>query len=318
MKKRGIGLIVTAMLGVGAAVAFAIEIPAQPGEEFGDSAGGVVIDMVVVGAGNFQMGSPDDEGGRADREGPQKTIVLQQPFALSRTEITVGQFRAFVEATGHVTDAEKLGKGEVFDTRNGKLIAQDGATWQQDFSGEPATDELPVLRVSWNDAQAFIEWLSAQTGATYRLPSESEFEYALRAGTTSRYWWGEAAPERPVENLTGSRERLRSLRWPVAFRNYSDRNWGPAPVGSFEPNPFGLYDMGGNVAEWVEDCYVGSLAEHAADGSAHTGGECERRVFRGATWAYPPPLARSAYRNAATAEHASAMLGFRVARDLLP
>ncbi len=291
---------------------------ADSGLQFSDKAGSADIDirMVVVDAGNFQMGSPDNEPGRADREGPQSSISIGQPFAVSTTEITVGQFAAFVEATGYVTDAEKAGSADVFNKRNGKMDQEPDVNWRHDFLGEDADPGLPVIRVSWNDVNAFVEWLSKETGQAYRLPSEAEFEYAMRAGSTSRYWWGDASPPARLENLAGSRERIGNLRWPVAFRNYSDSFWGPAPVGSFQPNPFGLYDMGGNIAEWVADCYVESIPAKPSDGKASSDGNCDLRVFRGAAWSYAPPLSRSAYRNAAKPSSTLTTLGFRVARDV--
>ena len=274
------------------------------------------IDMVIVDAGEFLMGSPESESGRARREGPQHKVKFAEPFAVSRTEISVAQFASFVAATGHVADVERRGSGKVFNARNGKILDKPGVSWKHDFRGKEAAGDNPVIRVSWSDAQAFVSWLSANTGKAYRLPSEAEFEYALRAGSTSRYWWGNGAPDRAVENVTGDRERLKELRWPVGFRGYTDRHWGPAPVGSFEANPFGLHDMGGNAAEWVEDCYSESLEALPGDGTAGTNGNCDLRVFRGGAWGYAPPLVRSAFRNAASRGHSSPMVGFRVATDL--
>lgn len=274
------------------------------------------IDVVIVAAGTFKMGSPANEAGRSEREGPQIDVAFSAPFGISETEISVRQFRKFVTATGYVTDEEKKGSGDVFNGRDGRMIEKEGINWRHDFTGEDAQDNHPVIRVSWNDAAAFVAWLSDESGKTYRLPSEAEFEYALRAGSTTRYWWGDRNPTRRVENLTGDREQFKKLRWPVAFRYYSDNHWGPAPVASFSPNPFGLHDMGGNTAEWVADCHTPSLADQPIDGSAQTSGDCKMRVFKGGAWGYAPPLSRSAYRNAAPRTHASTMLGFRVALDI--
>jgi formylglycine-generating enzyme required for sulfatase activity len=262
------------------------------------------------------MGSAANEAGRSDREGPQVDVTFARPFAIAATEVTVGQFGEFIAATGYVTDEEKRGVGDVFNVNDGRLIKREGINWRHDFAGDEAGDDYPVIRVSWNDAAAFVTWLSEETGEAYRLPSEAEFEYALRAGSTTRYWWGERAPNRRVENLTGQREQLKKLRWPVAFRYYSDQHWGPAPVASFPPNPFGLHDMGGNTAEWVADCHTQSLSDQPTDGRAKNTGDCAMRVFRGGAWGYAPPLSRSAYRNAAQLSHSSTMLGFRVALDI--
>ncbi len=274
---------------------------------------GIEVKMVVVEPGSFVMGSPSKEAGRAQREGPQVTITIERPFAVSETEVSVAQFGRFVETAGYVTDAERSGKGEVFNRRDGLMVHRPGISWREDYKGAEADPELPAIRVSWNDANAFVQWLAKETGQPYRLLTEAEFEYTVRAGTSTPYWWGNGSPQGVIENLAGANERINDLKWPIAFRAYADRHWGPAPVGSFEANPFGVYDMGGNTAEWVADCYTESLANMPPDGSVSTGGDCSLRVFRGAAWSYPPSFARSAYRNAATAGHANASIGFRVA-----
>lgn len=279
--------------------------------------GDLNIEMIEIGRGEFLMGSPETEPGRSKREGPQHPVKIGSSFALSRTEVSVAQFRQFVKATGYITDAEKKGEGEVYSRKNGQMVQMPDVNWRHDFQGDEADDSLPVIRISWNDANAFVSWLSKSTGRAYRLPSEAEFEYALRAGSNSRYWWGDDSPDERVENLAGARERLGPFRWPVGFKKYSDQNFGPSTVASFIPNPFGLFDMGGNAAEWVADCYTDYSPESAAGGRSKTVESCTHYVFRGASWAYPPPLARSAYRNAAGATHASALVGFRVARSLV-
>jgi formylglycine-generating enzyme required for sulfatase activity len=174
-----------------------------------------------------------------------------------------------------------------------------------------------VLHVSWNDAQAYVNWLARGTGKSYRLPSEAEFEYALRAGSTGRYWWGDGSPPGVVENLTGDGDDSRARRsWSVAFRKYTDRFWGPAPVASFDPNPFGLYDMGGNVGEWVRDCWHDTYIRAPADGTAWVNPGCSQRVIRGGYWASSPDQTRSAFRLFAKPDFHDARIGFRIARDL--
>lgn len=307
---RLVSLLATLVLVAGPASSFAAET-------FVDltDANGTGLTMVVVEPGEFVMGSPEGEPGRAEREGPQVKVRFVAPFAVSKTEITVAQFAAFVAATGYRTEAEQKGTAEVFDFRDGMMVEKPGATWRENFKGGEANDDLPVIRVSWNDAQAFAQWVAAETGKPYRLLSESEFEYIVRAGTTSPYWWGTGSPKSIVENVAGSSERSGQLRWPVAFRGYTDRFWGPAPVASFAPNPFGLHDVGGNAAEWVADCYI-ALGKLPTDGSAFDQPDCSKRVFRGAAWSYPPTFARSAYRNAGSPTMTKATIGFRVAVDL--
>jgi len=292
----------------------------EPGQLFQDplrEIGGMGPVMIVVPAGSFQMGSPDGEDDRISNEGPRHRVVFQRGFALARHEVTVGQFRRFVDATGYETDAEREGASRIYMAGSGQVRERRGVTWENDYLGETAADELPVIHVSWNDATAYAAWLAEQTNRDYRLPSEAEFEYALRAGTQTPYWWGEGSPDRPVENVTGDGDRFTDQRrWNVAFRRYTDGFWGPAPVGSLEPNPFGLFDMGGNVMEWVEDCWHDSYARAPGDGSAWVNPGCSRRVIRGASWSSTPAMSRSAFRLSSQPTAADARVGFRIARDL--
>jgi formylglycine-generating enzyme required for sulfatase activity len=186
-----------------------------------------------------------------------------------------------------------------------------------DYEGREADDDLPVVHVTWNDAIAYTRWLAKGTGKPYRLPTEAEFEYIQRAGRTSRYWWGDGAPSQVVENLTGEGETSRGRRkWEVFFDGYDDGHWGPAPVASFPANPFGLFDVGGNVGEWVMDCWHDSYIRAPDDGSAWINPGCDQRVVRGGYWASSPDQARSAYRMKASPTARDARIGFRIARDL--
>ncbi|MEM9533049.1 MAG: formylglycine-generating enzyme family protein [Pseudomonadota bacterium] len=277
---------------------------------------GDVMELKIMPRGEFAMGSNSNEAGRSEREGPVREIQFPLPFAILPAEVTVAQFRQFVEATGYVTDAEKAGSSRIFDTRAAALVDREGINWEKDFRGRNARSSHPVLHVSWNDANAYAKWLSAETGKTFRLPSEAEFEYALRGGTSTRYWWGDDTPPARVENLRGVRDRLDDLRWPDGFDQYGDSHWGTAPAASYDENPFGLFDMGGNASEWVGDCYVNNLTSIPAQGGASEVGGCDKRVVRGASWASPPRAARTAYRNAAAASHTSSLIGFRVVREL--
>lgn len=291
----------------------------RPGQAITDDGRGQPVpEVVVVPIGNFQMGSPADEPGRSANEGPLQTIRFTRGFALSRTEITVGQFAAFVAATNFRTDAERQGSSVVYDEETGQLSPGRNITWRNDYSGGRARDDHPVVHVSWNDARAYTEWLSQITGQRYRLPSEAEFEYALRAGSATRYWWGDGPPTRLVENLTGDGDRSPSRRsWSNAFPNYNDRFWGPGPVASFPANPFGLHDMGGNVSEWTLDCWDESLAGTPADGRPRETGNCSRRTIRGGSWFSNPDQARSATRLNAPQDWRGPQVGFRVLRELL-
>lgn len=292
----------------------------KPGQVIRDhfmNAGFWTPESVIIEAGSFMMGSKAFEDGREDNEGPQHRVAFRRGFALGRTEVTVGQFRQFVEKTGYRTDAEKLRYSMVYDHYSGRLARRDGMNWKLDYEGREANDDLPVVHVSWNDAAAYTHWLSRGTGKPYRLPTEAEFEYAMRGGKTTVYWWGDGSPSSVVENLTGEHDISRSRRqWETYFDNYNDRFWGPAPAATYPTNPFGLHDIGGNVAEWVADCWHDSYIRAPADGSAWVNPGCAQRVVRGGYWASSPEQARSAFRLKASPTLRDARVGFRIARDL--
>lgn len=292
----------------------------KPGQVFSDryvDLPGHTPAMVVIPTGTFQMGARDDEEGRADAETPQHAVTIAKGFAMAQSAITVAQFREFVRASGYRPDSIRLGGASVYDERSGALRDDANATWEDDYAGHPADDRLPVVNVSWRDAKAYADWLSQRTGKTYRLPSEAQFEYALRGGTTSRFWWGNGTPTRVVENLTGAGDRSPSGRhWSHAFADYRDGYWGPAPVMSFVANPFGLYDIDGNVSEWVADCWHDSYVRAPLDGSAWINPGCGVRVVRGGSWGSSPEQVRSAYRQGADGNVRSGRVGFRVVRAL--
>jgi formylglycine-generating enzyme required for sulfatase activity len=292
----------------------------HPGQVFSDHFLDIVGQapaMVVVPRGNFVMGAASRSGAEANAEQPQHEVTIATGFAMARTEVTVAEFRAFVRASGYVPDSEKLGGSSVYDESNGRMQQRAGADWQDDYAGQRAKADDPVVNVSWNDANAYVDWLSKRTGKHYRLPTEAEYEYAERAGTTTRYGWGDGAPARKVENLTGDRDRSPARRsWANAFKDYDDGYWGPAPVRSFLPNPFGLYDMSGNVSEWVADCWHENYVRAPADGSAWVNPGCGERVIRGGSWGSAPDQDRSSFRQGAPADARSGRVGFRVVRDL--
>jgi formylglycine-generating enzyme required for sulfatase activity len=292
----------------------------KPGQVFADryvDLPGKTPAMVVIPTGSFQMGVSADEEDRNDAESPQHTVTIDKGFAMARTAVTVDEFREFVRASGYVPDSVTLGGSSVYDERSGALRDDSDATWQDDYAGHKADGKLPVVNISWNDAKAYADWLSQRTGKIYRLPSEAEFEYALRGGTTTRYWWGNGTPSHPVENLTGSGDRSRSgRRWSHAFRGYRDGYWGPAPVMSFAANPFGLYDINGNVSEWVQDCWHDSYLRAPVDGSAWLNPGCRARVVRGGSWGSSPEQVSSAYRQGTSGDARSGRVGFRLVRQL--
>jgi formylglycine-generating enzyme required for sulfatase activity len=274
-------------------------------------------ELVVIPLGSFEMGAAERESGRRDDELPRHTVQIGHPFALGLTEITVAEFRRFIEASNYQTDAEKAGQSSYYDEANGRISLGPDITWEKDYKGEKAAPDLPVIHISWNDAAAYAAWLALRTGHGYRLPSEAEFEYAQRAGSNGPYWWGAGSPAKPVENVTGDGDRSPSRRsWTKSFARYTDGYWGPAPVKHFAANPFGLYDIAGNVSEWVDDCWHDTYLRAPADGTAWVNKGCERRVVRGGSWGSAPEQVRSASRIATPVEVHSPRIGFRVVREL--
>jgi formylglycine-generating enzyme required for sulfatase activity len=232
----------------------------------------VCPEMVVVPAGKFRMG--DLSGGGAGDEKPVHTVEIAKSFGVGKYEVTFAQWDACQAAGG-------------CEHRPG-----DGG-WGH--------GNRPVMNVSWNDAQAYVSWLSRRTGKRYRLLSESEWEYAARAGSATKYSWGNSAG-RNNANCYGC-----GSNWD---------NKGTAPVGSFRGNGFGLHDMHGNVWEWTEDCWNESYSGAPADGRVWSSGDCLRRVLRGGSWNSKPRNLRSAFRNWYATANRDYRIGFRVAQDL--
>jgi formylglycine-generating enzyme required for sulfatase activity len=274
-------------------------------------------ESVIVLAGSYLMGSSAFEDGRVENEGPRHRVTFRQGFAIGLTEVTVKQFRRFVTKTGYKTDAEKYGHSIVYNHYSGRLTSRDDVDWEMNYEGQKGEDNDPVVHVSWNDATAYVNWLARGTGKPYRLPTEAEFEYAVRGGQKTRYWWGDGPPPRVVENLTGEKDVSRGRRqWSTFFEGYEDKFWGPAPVSSFVVSPFGLYDIAGNVGEWVRDCWHDTYLRAPTDGSAWLNPGCKLRIIRGGYWASSPDQARSAFRLSAKPDRRDARVGFRIARDL--
>jgi formylglycine-generating enzyme required for sulfatase activity/serine/threonine protein kinase len=286
--------------------------------------------MVVIPAGEFTMGSPQAEAGRSNDEGPQRAVRIARPFALGRNEVTFGQFQRFAQEAGYATDAERdAGSKGCFgfnysDRTATKSDWRPGRTWRNP-GFEQNTDRDPVVCVSWNDAKAYIRWLSGKTGKAYRLPTEAEWEYAARAGTTTSHHWGEDPGQACLHANVADQSIYRTAAppgtktwsWPTARRHEcDDGRYLTAPAGSYRPNGFGLYDMLGNAWEWNEDCWTATYAGAPADGSAWLSGDCTRRVVRGGSWNTEPHSVRSAKRARDPSDHRSTILGFRLARTL--
>src|SRR5690606_24194238 len=243
----------------------------RPGQQFTDGLknGARGPQMVVVPHGAFRMGATEGDAHATDIERPQHPIRFARGFAMSITEVTVGDFRRFINATGRETRAERRGYSMAYDERSGNFVRMSGVDWRSDYAGSRAADELPVLHVSARDAEAYAKWLSEQSGHAYRLPSEAEFEYALRAGSTTPYPGGAGAPLADSGNFTGADDRSPTGRhWNHAFEGYGDGFWGPAPVGHFGANAWEVRGLAGNVSEWVADCWHDGYRRAPSDGTA--------------------------------------------------
>jgi formylglycine-generating enzyme required for sulfatase activity len=264
--------------------------------------------MVVVAAGDFDMGSPDSERGRLSSEGPRHRVSFAKPFAVGRYAITRDEFNAFVTASAY-----QFGRGchaelddKWVDVPTASFLTPPG--FAQD-------GRHPAVCVSWKDANEYVKWLSAQTKRSYRLLTEAEREYITRAGTATPYWWGEAVkPE-----IANYDKRMRQVVAKKARQTVGEpiEAFGQTvPVDHFPPNAWGLYQVHGNVAEWVQDCWNANYFGAPTDGSAAEVGDCSRRVLRGGGWNHWPEDIRAAYREAVAADHRYYEVGFRVARNL--
>lgn len=291
----------------------------RPGQRFTDGlgGGGRGPEMVVVPHGGFRMGARDVEPDASDSERPSRYVRFDRGFAIARTEVTVGEFRRFVLASHYTPRAVRRGHSLVYDERGGNFVHRSGVDWRHDYLGQPAADNMPVLHVSAKDAEAYARWLSERSGQRYRLPSEAEFEYALRAGAPGRFPWGDLPPTPGTGNLTGGSDRSPGGRtWGNAFVGYRDGYWGPAPVASFRANAFDIHDLEGNVREWVADCWHDGYRRAPTKGEAWVNPGCRTRVVRGGAWSNAPAQTRAAWRSQAEADVTNAQTGFRVVRDL--
>jgi formylglycine-generating enzyme required for sulfatase activity len=289
----------------------------RPGQTFTDALqfGARGPQMVVVPHGGFRMGSAEE--GDAESEKPVHAVRFERGFAMSRDEVTVDEFREFVQASGYRPTATRRGHSLAYDERNGNFVLRSDVDWQSAYDGRRAADDLPVVHVSARDAEAYAAWLSTQSGQRYRVPSEAEFEYALRAGQRGRFPWGDGAPPRNAGNFTGGRDVSPGGRhWANAFPGYGDGYWGPAPVGTYRANAYGLHDLDGNVSEWTADCWHDTYRRAPDNGAGWLNPGCRVRVVRGGSWASAPSQVRAAWRAAMGADTTNPRIGFRVVRDL--
>jgi formylglycine-generating enzyme required for sulfatase activity len=296
--------------------------PTQPcikpgsGESFKDCA--ACPEMVVVPAGSFLMGSTQAEVDALvkefgkdhekfyQQEMPQHRMTIGSPFAVGQFSITVSEYMACVK-DGGCKPPEWDEPGSPFSVKTG---------WNHYYKrlGDALTgDRYPIVGVSWHDARAYATWLSGRTSKNYRLLSEAEFEYAARAGTTAPFWWGKSISTDQA-NYDGN--------YSYAGSPKGEDRGRPVLVRSFEPNPWGLYQVHGNVWSWTQDCWNSNNAN--VHGNVWTwmqnwwSSDCDNRVVRGGSWESLPDVLRSARRDRCVAEERSPDMGFRVARTLTP
>ncbi len=250
----------------------------------------IAPDMVFVEGGGFQMGS--NNGG--DDEKPVHTVRLSD-FYIGRYPVTFAEFRAFIKATGHTTDAEREGYSYIY---NSELEPKNGINWRHNAQGQPAAEQHPVIHVSWNDATEYCAWPKGVTGQAYRLPTEAEWEYAARGGAHSD------------EYAYAGSNNIDEVAW-------YNGNSGMTihPVGPKKPNELDLYDMSGNVWEWCSDWYNAAYYEKFRNSAAVNpkgADKGENRVLRGGGWIFVETC-RSAYRGIGTPTNRLSLIGFRLA-----
>ena len=265
-------------------------------------------DLVIVPAGSFSMGSAAGTP-RADASESPSHVVTLESFAIGQDAVTRGQFSAFVTAANYQSDAERL--GGCFGLNGDNWEFKPKVTWRR--PGFPQDDDHPVVCVTWNDANAYVKWLSESTRKKYRLPSEAEREYATRGNSTDAYWWGSTAT---LEQANFRDDTAPGVSGSAATSNRRPSRMATVPIRQFNANPFGLYNVHGNVWEWVQDCQHNNYLGAPVDGSAwNTGCVGKRRGARGGGWAGPAVGMRSAQRTWYEADLPSYAGGFRVVRE---
>lgn len=271
-------------------------------------------ELVAIAAGEFAMGAAPGEEAREQlaeafryRSEPQRRVRVQR-FRVGKFEVTRGQYRVFAEATARASDG-------CFAWNGADFVKDPARHWHT--TGYAQGDDHPVACVSWEDALAYTQWLSKITGKPYRLPSEAEWEYVARAGTTTSRYWGEDAGAACV-NANGA-DRSARVRAPHAgswgAAECDDGHAHTAPVGRYRANAFGVHDMLGNVGEWTQDCWNANYQHAPSDGRPWLTGDCVMRAVRGGAWDDAPTGLRAAYRVGSPTVIRLYSRGFRVARD---
>jgi formylglycine-generating enzyme required for sulfatase activity len=285
--------------------------------------------LVALPRGSFDMGAQPAESQRLKlsefwgaRERPQHRVTVSRAFAIARTEITRGQFAAFVRATGY---APAKGCWHFVGT---EWLLDPERSWEN--PGFAQTDDHPATCLNWHDATAYAAWLAERTGQPYRLPSEAEWEYAARAGTQTAFWFGDDETQACAHMNLGDFDTRDATDWAgkkIQYATMNDWTGEPcrdghaftAPVEAKPANPFGLFGMGGNGNEWVADCWRETYDGATSDQAARlTGGDCGIRPMRGQGWTGGAAGTRSAFRLKMNATDRRFTFAIRVVRDLTP
>jgi len=276
-------------------------------------------EMVVIPAGSVYIGSHKEEIGRKKGERNRVKATIEKSFAIAKTEVTLRQFRAFMEETKYkskvpIRDGEPLIGCNYYDGKSYGYIASHN--WEN--PGYPQREDAPVVCVSWSDADAYAKWLSKKTGRAYRVPSTVEFEYASRAGSSTPWYWGTNPEDACKYANVGDRSFANQFPSRPSFP-CTDGYVFTASVGKFKPNDFGLHDMVGNAWEWTNDCFQMDISNAPIDGSSltdNTDDACVWRTPKGGSWISGIAWSRAAVRSRDGADYRSFMLGFRVAAEI--
>jgi formylglycine-generating enzyme required for sulfatase activity/predicted Ser/Thr protein kinase len=261
--------------------------------------------MKALAPGRFQQGTRVDEPEATALEQPEHAVSIAYPFGIGVNEVTVAEFKEFIDAT-----ARRISGCEVYD---GSWQERADRSW--DGVGYSQTESHPVVCVSWRDASDYAQWLSQKTGRHYRLPSASEWEYAARGGSVAQSpWASNPATACSYANVADRTAQSEYPGWKV--QPCGDGYVHSAPVGSFAANAFGLHDMLGNVSEWVQDCWHDNYTNAPTNGSAWAGGDCTRRETRGGSWFTDPAYVRVGARNRFEESRRSSSVGFRLVREI--
>lgn len=316
MKSMSLGFLLSVCVAGFASAAEDAPVPASTAKVIRDCP--TCPEIVVVPAGKFMMGTAGgaEELDEDTGEFPPIAVTIERAFGLGKTEVTTAQYGEFVRNSGYKPEPGC----RLWDDR---WLVDAKSDWRGAGKLRTPKPDAPAVCVSWADAKAYAAWLSTKTGKTYRLPSESEWEYAVRGGTTSPRYFGMNSFEGVSISLACDNANVYDVTsqatypFPYPYARCKDNFADLAPVGSFKPNPFGLHDMIGNVSEWVEDCYTASYWGRPLDQRAWVwAGGCEARGLRGGAWTSRPADARSAKRHHVPAETKATYIGFRVARDV--